>query len=188
MNVMIREGSQGFCSFVLLIVLWGNLASVGAVPEPPEVVSTSMNLFGLTQNWDMFVDGDYPSYKVYPVVEGRLANGRRVNLFQGGPLEEPVLRPPDRTFPDKIVASELYRNYRWRIFFVQLRKNTNPFLRPMYGRYLCRRWNRWFEGGKTLVNVRVLDITRRRGPDADSASLRAHPLLVMNCSRAESVQ
>lgn len=173
---------------MVVLVVWGNLASIEAVSEPPEVVKTSMNLLGLTQDWDMFINGTFPSYQVYPIVEGRLANGRRVNLFQGGPLDEPILRPPDRTFPERVVATELYRNYRWRIFFVQLSKNTNRFLRPMYGRYLCRRWNRWFEGGRTMTRVRLLDVTRRRDFDGDTKTLSVHPLLVMNCTRTGTVE
>lgn len=88
--------------------------------------------FRLDQRWDMFSPAPLKDDGWY-VVDARLRDGSRVDLFRGG---APVAwKKPEWAY-------RLYPNERWRKYFMNLASaNTHPDARLNLGRYYCREWN-----------------------------------------------
>ena len=115
---------------IVYIFLW-NLSSIAHVPFQPWEDAIGMTL-DLDQRWDMFAPNPL-TYDGWYVVEGRLRDGRHINVIQP---ELPISYEKPASIADQ------YKNERWRKYLMNLSLRENTEYRLYYGRYLCRSWNR----------------------------------------------
>jgi len=123
--------TQLLAVFFLVLVTTSNIAGVPAWGQRPVAMSVILQATGLDQHWGMFAPKP-PVYSTYPVIEGSLRNGDKVDLFYE--QHSPAKRlPPAANTP-------VFSNYRWRTIFEGINAGT-PQVQHAYADYLCRRWN-----------------------------------------------
>jgi hypothetical protein len=109
--------------------------ATSASPLLPRPVDAAARLLRVRQHWPMFSPNP-PLFDAWPVLRGRLADGRLVDPFAGGPvLEDP---PPS--------IGDYYPSFKWKIQFWWLVQESRDQRQPhlLWGdlaRYLCDRWN-----------------------------------------------
>lgn len=120
----------------------------------PAEANVAARLLRVDQDWGMFgprpavVDGWY-------VVEGTLADGRTVNLWEhGAPL--PTAKPGD------VAAS--YANTRWRKYLSNLREHEYAGLRQDLCLWLQKRWEETHPGRPRVVAVQLVVMTEPTPP------------------------
>jgi hypothetical protein len=129
-------------ALLLLLIGWGNLATLEPELGPPASLSRVGRSLQLEQGWTMYA----PSPRrvdVWFEHRGRLANGVAIDLdvTPGGPGWRDVERA--------------WRDYR---FLYALQKLVAPPFEPQaaaYARWLCSRWNHGRTGGARLEHVAV---------------------------------
>ena len=122
--------------------------------------STLRQALGLYQNWTMFAP--HPEMtSPWPVIIGRLRDGRVVDVYNGTP------RPPYWGKPK--VVSRTYANYRWRRYLSNIEDNSYeddlPDFGLQYGRYLCRQWNRDAAPDRQLTTFEIYFLVEWSLPD-----------------------
>ena len=124
---------------LLVLVLYWNAATVGAVSLPKTVTDT---VDPEAYRWDMFAPDPRGNDGWY-VVPGRLESGDEIDAFHRRPVT--WNRPPDlaATFP----------SHRWFVYLLDLLAPRNQPLRGPFADYLCRRWNT--KQSPDLVNLSI---------------------------------
>jgi len=124
---------QLLAGFFLVVVTYTNIAGIKELKiVEPGWVRVPKHMTRLDQRWDMFAP--FPlTYSLYPLLEGILRDGSKVNLltFEEG---APVRELPEYQYP-------VYGGYRWRKFLGRVHSSSSDNIRSGYGAYLCRRWN-----------------------------------------------
>lgn len=120
------------CSFLVFLSLVINLSSVNAFGYQlrPELIYTS-NALRLDQYWGMFSPGVLKEDGWF-VYHGMDSVGRQWDLR----LNQDFV---DYKKPDRIVST--YRTDRWRKLAENMQRDKYNFLRPLYCRYVLRKWN-----------------------------------------------
>ena len=152
-TIPVRLGGIGsmLAGLVLVFVTIQNLSTLPMFHlKLPQSFVQARQMLGLYQHWTMFAP--YPELtSPWPIVEGRLMSGQKVDVYKG------KVGPAERIRPE--VVSAAYPNYRWRKFLSQLEdqsyEDVNQFLALSYGRYLCRSWNARAEGGNQLFTLQI---------------------------------
>lgn len=139
---------NAFTGFFLIYIALVGIKTLHPQWKPPLIGkyhwTNLSSLLHTDQFWTMFSTPLYDDG--WYVVEGKLANGKRIDLFQDNkPLswKEPKL------------ISQTYKNDRWRKFMMNIWWKDNFILRPHYARYLCRTWNETHDGLQSLNSVRI---------------------------------
>jgi predicted DCC family thiol-disulfide oxidoreductase YuxK len=134
---------------VLFALLAWNLGTIGVVPRLLPLLRPPLELLRLDQIWNMFAP--YPAkdggWYVFP---GELADGRAVDVLHPERLDTGVSydKPGD-------VAGTV-PNIRWRKFMENL---WNPLFaqeRPIFGKFLCREWNRDHPAQSALKSFKMV--------------------------------
>ncbi len=152
-TIPVKLGAPGsvLAVLALLFVTVQNLSTLPSVNwQLPQSFIQARQFLGLYQHWTMFAP--YPELtSPWPIVEGRLMNGQRVDVYNKS------VGPVDRTRPE--VVSAMYENDRWRKFLSLLEdqsyEDREQFLALAYGRYLCRSWNAEAKGGDQLFSFQI---------------------------------
>lgn len=132
-------------------VIMSNLGSIGLFKMPRQVEQTLSN-FGLSQKWNMFA----PSPGIndgWFIIIGKQKNGNKLNLLN------PTL-PISFEMPSKL--SSTFKNLFWAKYYENLwtnRKNAIPY---HFSMYLCKQWNRKYEGLEKLDEVQVIYMLANR--------------------------
>jgi hypothetical protein len=90
--------------------------------------------FGLTQTWGMFAPRPNVNY-VLPVIEGRLADGRAVDVYHGRVGRPSYEWPP---YPADVLDSSYWTGC-FDVVALRL-KRTRVLALADYARYACRDW------------------------------------------------
>jgi hypothetical protein len=132
-NPVLKGIQNTICITVIVCSLSQNLSMLTWMGyEPADVVSIPMNVFRLNQHWGMFSpnilkrDGWYVHY-------GMDSIGRQWDMIRN---EDYV----DFSRPKSILAQ--HKNDRWRKLTENMQREDMYFLRPLYCKYLLRRWNK----------------------------------------------
>lgn len=137
---------------VLLSLTYVFLYNLGALRTG--FALTQLKGVGLEQSWGMF--SPYPSrVDGWYVVEARLADGREVDPFRGGPVRWEKPEP----------ISAAYPSVRWFAYLSLLPRPEYAPLRPYFAEYLGRRWGAEHGPGEAVQSVAVYYMLRFIRPD-----------------------
>ncbi len=120
----------------------------------PEPVAWIGRVLRVNQAWTMFAPGP-PRVDLWLVVEGRLADGGRVDRFRRAPVHW------DK--PASVPAT--HRGFRWRLWLLTSSKARpdarRAELHRRFGEYLCREWNDAHPPAERLESLRVVVMSER---------------------------
>ncbi|HEU4404373.1 MAG TPA: hypothetical protein VFS43_03690 [Polyangiaceae bacterium] len=160
------RANGALCTFFLLLHVThyaykiGGFGYFSSPKTPPAPVEAALNFFRIKNIYRMFSDPSvFEQSDGWDVAPGELANGRKVNAFNGRDLS---FEPP------KSAISSL-GSLRWRQYLTLVNwyptwdpKNITSYhvvdyatLRADLARYLCRRWNAEHHGDERLVSVNL---------------------------------
>jgi hypothetical protein len=147
--------SAAVSAFFLLVLLW-NISTAGSKGADAVLRGGLRKIAEVTmlmQKWSMF---DRPASRDgWCVLAARLANGRQVDLRQGGaPLRW------DR--PASIV--DLSPNHRWRKYYLNVLRERNRPLRSLLCRFLARQWDRSHSAEEAVTAVDLYFLEERTMP------------------------
>lgn len=121
------------CSSVIFLCLVVNLSTLQWFPyELRPELSYPVNILRLNQYWGMFSPGVLRKDGWF-VYHGMDAIGRQWDMRRN---EDYV----DYAKPKHIV--QMYKNDRWRKLAENMQNDHYTFLRPLYGKYILRKWNK----------------------------------------------
>ncbi len=151
-------------AYILLVNL-SQLPGLGRLH--PRLVALAGHTLMLDQRWSMFAPNPRDQYGWF-VFQGRLADGRRVDLFRGG-------RPVSWEKPASV--SREYPSMRWRVYMMNLgiqEARHVARLEPL-ARYLAREWNATHADAERLERLSMhVVIVDYRAPGEE-------PLRVLMC-------
>lgn len=117
---------------ILLSIAWNFEGILGSKKFDVKTPFTEMAfLFGLNQQWNMFAPKPMRN-DGWPVIDGVLRDGTRIDPFFN--REVHFLKPRD--------VRATVDGTRWRKFFMNLVDSENSSYRLLFGKYVCRTWNR----------------------------------------------
>ena len=166
-----------FCALCLIYVVVDNFGSVARSPiRIPARVAPVGQLLNLRQNWRLFAPTPLRVYTWY-VVEGRLRDGRSIDLWTGQPV----------TFEKPANPQPSIKNVRWRPYMRYLTDERQRSLRPYFVSYVCRSWNESHQAGAVLEEVTVFSLDEPISLDGSSKEIRKTVLWQQVCEpRKES--
>ena len=131
---------------------------------------------GLYQNWTMFAP--YPEMtSPWPVVEGELADGTMVDVYNG--------KAGLADFEKPAVVSQRYANYRWRKFLSNLEdqsyEDEPQILALNYARYLCRSWPGDVKSTAALSNFVLFFQVERTPPPGAQKAVETRQVWIHDC-------
>ena len=128
----------------------------------------------LDQNWTIFAPSP-PLDDGWHIIEGKLKNGEQVDVLWGRKeinWEKPSLQERDK----------LYRNSRWRTYFINLNRSIGEKLYPYYASYLCRQWNSTHQGKKQLDSLTIYFMDERTVPPNETQTVEKTVDYRQSCS------
>jgi hypothetical protein len=137
-------------ALLLYVVAW-NVRELDFDYWEPRLLPKRLNVIGrtagLAQRWDLFAPFPMRNDGWY-VMEGTLANGRKVNLWDEH-LPLPWQKPAD--------VAATYKNRRWRKYLLNMRAADERGQRVFLADWLRRRWNRTHEDpSERVLEVRLV--------------------------------
>lgn len=132
-TVYLRIASNTLCAFAIFLCLFVNLSELPHFPyEPSKELGYTANVLRLNQYWGMFSPGVLRKDGWF-VYHGMDSIGRQWDLRRN---EDYV----DYKKPEHVVS--MYKTDRWRKLAENMQNDHYTFLRPLYGKYLLRKWNK----------------------------------------------
>ena len=118
------------------------------------------------QSWGMFTN---PQRGIrHYVMEGHLADGRRVDVFdEGGPIGPETGGPISWEMPTPPRSSSYVAGYRWRLSTVMMTRGAwleqryERTTQRQYGGYVCGAWNELHDGPDRLERIRMHELLFR---------------------------
>lgn len=157
--------------FIVHAMLW----NVGTLSEKPirllEATRWISNIPRLDQWWNMFAPFPLKDDGWY-VIPGVLRNGTQIDVYAGG-------APVSWEKPKLISAT--YRNFRWRKYMMNLWLRTYNEHRILYGRYLCREWNKSHGPAEQLMTFEIFFMLKETQPDYREPTVRKESLWRHHC-------
>jgi hypothetical protein len=143
-------GAALLCAYLLVSI--GSKTAVFFLGRGVSVgpLETAASLLRVRQHWPMF-SPEPPPFDLWPVMRGRLASGRAVDAFRGG--------PPTVEQPASVAA--YFPSFKWKIHLWWLGHKSweeqQPHLlwEPLVD-HLCHAWNQRHEGLERLESVDVV--------------------------------
>lgn len=162
-------------AFVFVTVQNVSTVPASGITLPAQFVGVRQAL-GLYQNWTMFAP--HPEMtSPWPVVEGELADGTMVDVYNGR------IGLADFDKPD--VVSQHYENYRWRKFLSNLEdqsyEDEPQVLALNYARYLCRSWPADMKPSVALSNFVLYFQVERTPPPGEQKSVETRQVWLHDC-------
>ena len=128
----------------------------------------------LDQSWSIFAPSP-PQDDGWHVIEGKLKNDQTVDLLWG--KEQISFDKPTREERDK-----LYRNSRWRTYFINLNRSIGQRLYPYYASYLCREWNRAQQNKQKLDSLTIYFMDEKTAPPNETQNVERTIDYEQSCS------
>ena len=113
-------------------------------------IRAAVRTSGLSQRWAMFAPHP-PMDDGWYVMPGRTAAGREVDVWRRSPVS--WAKPRD------VAAS--YGHKRWNKYLDNLSRERYLYHRPLFGAYVCNRWNRDHEDGDRLTEFQMILMLER---------------------------
>jgi hypothetical protein len=108
-----------------------------------------------------------------------LKDGSKIDLFrEGAPLSWEKPASVSGTFP----------NFRWRKYMMNLWQKPNAFHRPLYAKYLCRKWNETHSGAQQLETVDLYYMLEWTQPNFGALKVEPHFLWNERCDTPPQVR
>lgn len=127
-----HTATQFLVLFFLCTTIAFNIGSLEGRKTPlPDPVRNFGLFLKLNQSWNMFVNplrGDG-----WFVLPGKLVDGTEVDVWANA-IKNVSYNKPER-------VNQLFKNYRWRKYYMNIRKKKFRKTRKYLGRWLCNRWN-----------------------------------------------
>jgi hypothetical protein len=142
-------------SFFLAVIIAVNISvNLGTVSQFPYRLHSNaawpVNVMRLDQRWGMFSPGIIKQ-EGWLVTEALDEKGNEWDIQHDDPVTD--FEPPER-------MASLYKNDRWRKLAENMRDDHYSFLRPLYGNYLLREWNRSHpERQMKILNLYFMEVT-----------------------------
>jgi len=150
------------CALCLVYVVMDNFGSVARSPiRIPAKVAPVGQFLNLRQNWKMFAPTPLRVYTWY-VVEGRLRDGRNVDVWTGHPM----------TWEKPAGAQPWINNIRWRAYMRYLTNEPQRSLRPYFTNYVCRSWNKSHQASEALEEVTLFTLSEPISLDGSPKEIR----------------
>ena len=136
---------------LVFVVVW-NLATLERSSDTllTPTLRAAVRVTGLGQRWAMFAPHP-PLDDGWYVMPGRTEKGREVDVWRGGPVS--WAKPAD------VAAS--YGHKRWNKYLDNLSRERYLYHRPLFGEYVCRRWNRAHAGQDRLLEFQMVLMLER---------------------------
>lgn len=152
---LLNRLSAAFCGVLIFLCMSLNLGTVNWFPlELRDELAITSNVLRLNQYWGMFSPGVLQKDGWF-VYHGRDSIGRQWDLRRN---EDYV----DYEKPARIVS--MYKNDRWRKLAENMQSDRYTFLRPLYCKYLIRRWNS-MHPRKKMASLSVFFMEKQNLPD-----------------------
>ena len=159
--------NTSICSSVIFLCLIVNLSTLQWFPyELRPELSYPVNILRLNQYWGMFSPGVLRKDGWF-VYHGMDTIGRQWDMRKN---ENYV----DYTKPLHIV--QMYKNDRWRKLAENMQNDHYTFLRPLYGKYILRKWNKEHPEKKLAV-LNLYFMEKENLPDYKTTL----PVKVLHC-------
>lgn len=166
-----------FAGAVLVYVFLWNLRETNPNYWAPRVLPRSMSWIGrvlhVDQNWGMFAPSP-PRHDGWFVMQGTLADGTRVNLWEPGQSVSES-RP---TLP-----SAKLRGQRWRKYFTNIMREDHRRHRQYLAEFLWRRWNREHSAGdprKEVASYEVIFMEQETPPPGSRPTMPRRVMLAQS--------
>lgn len=128
----------------------------------PHSLEKVLLILRLDQKWNMFAP--YPTTEDgFYVIPGTLRDGTEVNVYTGGSVVS-YEKPDDMAW--------MYQNQRWQKYLMNLWLKDYSEYRLGYGRYLCKRWNKYNVYDKQLMTFSIVYVLEK----TDLTTLQEGPL------------
>lgn len=154
-----------------------NLGSVGAPVRVPDQLQWVGSMFRVYQEWSMFAPGP-PLRTRWVLVEGELADGRRIDLFTG---DASSFERPEQ-------LSEKLRTARWRKYFGNVAREDTQEQLPWTLAWLCRTWNERQTGPDQAAVVRLYGLHQWSELEGELAPPVSELLRTRRCDGVQSME
>lgn len=121
-------------------------------------------LLRLDQSWSIFAPSP-PKDDGWYVIPGKLKDGTELDVLKDGSSvswAKPSLKQ----------RSAIYRDMRWRTYFIALNRAIGKKLYPYYGKYLCRDWNERHKGAKQIDSLEIYFMSEKTPPPGQSQEVK----------------
>jgi hypothetical protein len=154
------------CHQLILCLGW-NLSTMN-IPNPANDLWALGPLLGIDQHWGMFSPRP-PDTDFWYTIEGNTTGGQHIEIWHDGGLFEWKPRPVEWEMPQPLHKS--IGNHRWFKYYEMYNQANTEALRLAYGRYICREWNKRYEGNDQLHMFNVWVLQERHNLDGTSTPL-----------------
>lgn len=146
---------NSLCIIVIFLSLMINLGTVRKFPyQLSPALELPVNVFRFDQRWTMFSPG-ITKKDGWFVYQGLDSSGKEWDL---GTNSAKV----DYTRPPHIVS--MYKTDRWRKLAENMQNDLYSFLRPLYGNYILKEWNKNHPGKKIqILNLYFMEVENLPG-------------------------
>jgi hypothetical protein len=152
---------------------WGFFTGTGR--ELPAPVESAARLLRIRQVWPMF-SPEPPPFDLWPVLRGRMADGRMVDPFRGGPVVSE--QPAD--------VAAYFPSFKWKIHLWWLGQQSRDDREPnplwaYLADYLCRRWNDEHPASERLQSISITLNMEYTDPERVAEPVGRWDLLEQRC-------
>lgn len=120
--------------------------------------------FAVLQNWQLFAPYPFPDDGWF-IIEGHRQDGVVVDLLRQG---QPV------SYYKPALVSAQFKNQRWRRYYQNLWRRSNPLHIPNYCNWEMNRWNRVHPEGQRLTKVRFVFVQEFTQPPGVPLTLKSY--------------
>ncbi len=150
-------GTSAAVAFFLIFVFFWTLGElIPSKLKMPKPLHNFGTFIYVDQAWKMFAPNP-ARLSGWLVVPGVLADGTQLDISRNG---APVswTKPPQRS---------MFKNERWRKYFVHFSLRKDKRVWNDYARYLCRSWNARHTDEKKLVSLEIVLMARQTPPECE---------------------
>lgn len=130
--------------FLIFIISWWNLATMGWVPAVNDKVRSGMYTLRLDQSWGMFAPTPLREDGWYVII-GQDINKKEISLFSKGEV----------SFEKPTYVAKTYKSEPWRKYMMNIYLENNAQHRPLLSEYYCKEYNFNVNSEEVLVNVKI---------------------------------
>lgn len=153
----------------LVLVVMTNAHALGYADPPPERGQQLLDETDTEQSWQLFAPHPLKDTRWF-VAQATLANGEKVDAFDGGPVSWD--RPPN--------PAERAGSARWRKYLSNVYGSSNENHQSYLANYLCGRWNRSHDTEMETVELHAF--SQAGTPFGGESEVRRTRMIAYDCS------
>jgi len=154
------------CTAAIVVIVYWNFVDLTKLRAPAPIHAVVQRIgavTGLRQSWQVFARP--PKFDALFVYQGRLRDGRLVDLYTGRPLAEGS---------HAALAPNELPNHRWRKLHLRMLPKSAGGYRKSLADYVCRQWNATHEPEEQAVRVDFYCLRRPVAATDDEAFVRTN--------------